>query len=320
MNFIVKDQNIGQRLDIFLTKNLNQLSRSQIKKMVEGGLVLVDQKPAKPHQFLKAGQKIIIIPAEEKIKQIQRATPNFYYRPKVIFENNDFLVLEKPAGMLVHPTEKNEPDTLVDWLLKKYPQVKNVGEEQNRDGIIHRLDKEVSGIMIVAKTNKAYYYLKEQFKKRLVKKEYITLVYGKIHDQTGEIDLPIGRNKEGIFVAHPRQGKEKLHYQDKVAKTQYQVLKYLKDYTLLRIRILTGRTHQIRVHLSAIGHPILGDQIYKPKKKFFHFLRKKIKVVDPGRIFLHSVKIGFYDLNKQWVEFSSPLPKSLEDFLDETKK
>ena len=240
--------------------------------------------------------------------------------PKIIFDSPDFIILDKPAGLLVHATEKNETDTLVSWLIKEYPEIDKVGEQKYRAGIIHRLDRDVSGIMVVAKTNLAFEHLKEQFKKRKVKKEYLALVYGHIDKVEGEIDLPIGRNKEGQFVAHPKRGNEKFQGQDKFAKTQYKVLEYLKDYTLISAFILTGRTHQIRAHFYAIGHPVLGDVIYKPKKKFFHFLRRKIKVVDPGRIFLHSTKIGFYDLNNQWVEFVSPLPAQLQNYLDANKK
>jgi 23S rRNA pseudouridine1911/1915/1917 synthase len=318
MRFIIKKAEVGKRLDKFLTEKLSNKTRSQIKKLIKNNLILVNDQPAKVHHFLKASDKIEIFkPAEEKVET--KETPQIKLKPKIIFANKSFLVLEKPAGLLVHPTEKGETDTLVNWLITKYPKIKNVGEEKYREGIIHRLDKDVSGVMVAAKTKQAYFHLKDQFKKRLVKKEYTALVYGRLSQPEGEIDLPIGRNKEGQFVAHPRQGKFKFQEKDKVAKTKYKVLEYLKDYTRLKVQILTGRTHQIRAHLSAIGHPILGDQIYKPKKKFFHFLQRKIKVVDPGRIFLHSTKIGFNDLQNEWQEFKSPLPKKLTDFINEIK-
>jgi len=320
MKFVVKDSETETRLDKFLTEKLKSETRSQIKKLIKNESVLVNDKPAKVHHFLKKGDVITILKKTETIKKAgpEKSIPTL--EPKIIFENKNFVVLAKPIGLLIHPTDRGETNTLVSWLLEKYPQIKNVGEEKYREGIIHRLDKDVSGIMIATKTNKAYTHLKDQFKKRLVKKEYTALVYGQIPNETGEVDLPIGRNKEGQFVAHPRQGKIKFQDQDKIAKTKYKVVEYIKDYTLLRVQILTGRTHQIRAHLSAIGHPILGDQIYKPKKKFFHFLRRKIKVINPGRIFLHSTKIGFNDLNNQWQEFESPLPKKLTDFLDDQKK
>ena len=288
--------------------------------MIKAGLVLIDSKPVKVHQFLKAGQNLIILSdIETKAETTITQKPDLKLEPKVIFENENFLVLEKPAGLLVHPTEALEPDTLVAWINQKYPDIETVGEYRYRGGIIHRLDKDVSGVMVVAKNDQAFYHLKNQFKEREVKKEYIAMVYGRFSHDEGEIDLPIGRNKNGQFVAHPRQHKVKFLAQDKIATTKYQVIDQIRDYSLLRVQILTGRTHQIRVHLSAIGHPILGDQIYKPKKKFFHFTRRKIKVIDPGRIFLHSTKIGFKDLNNQWREFESPLPKVLTEFLNESR-
>ncbi|MFA6410107.1 MAG: RluA family pseudouridine synthase [Candidatus Buchananbacteria bacterium] len=322
MNFIVSESEVNSRLDKFLAEKLKTQSRSQIKKMIEAGFVLVNDRPTTVHRFLKVADKISLIEKKEEPKKITNTKKALAPKiePSVIFENSDFMVLDKPAGLLVHPTERNETDTLVDWLLKKIPGIEKVGEQKYRAGIIHRLDKDVSGIMIVAKNNQAFEHLKDQFKKRKVQKQYIALVYGPVEQSEGEIDLPIGRNKEGQFVAHPKKGTDKLQDQDKLAKTQYKVLEYLKDYTLLEVKILTGRTHQIRAHLFAINHPILGDSIYKPKNKFLHFLRKKIKVVDPGRIFLHSQKIGFSDLLGQWLEFNSPLPKILQSYLDELKK
>ncbi|MFA6255130.1 MAG: RluA family pseudouridine synthase [Patescibacteria group bacterium] len=317
---ITKD-NQDQRLDRFLNEKLSDQTRSQIKKMIKNGLILVNDQPTKVHHFLKAGDRIEIRNQKSEINKPQEnlQPTSYFLQPKIIFEDPYFLVLEKPAGLLVHATEKGEINTLVDWLIKKYPAIKEVGEEKYRQGIIHRLDRDVSGIMVVAKTKRAYSHLKEQFKNRLVKKEYLALAYGHLTQEEGEIDLPIGRNKEGQFVAHPRRGKDKFQNQDRVAKTKYKVLEYIKDYTLLSIQILTGRTHQIRAHLYAIGHPILGDLIYKPKKQFFHFLRRKIKVVDPGRIFLHSTKIGFNNLKNEWVEFNSPLPQQLTNYLNEQK-
>lgn len=320
MNFTIKESDINQRLDKFLAENLPGQTRSQIKKIIKNELVLVNNKPAKVHHFLKSGEEIVILPdieAKAETTITQKSAVNLV--PKIIFENNNSLILEKPVGMLVHPTDAGETNTLVDWLAKKYPELETVGEDKYRGGIIHRLDKDVSGVMVVAKNDQAFYHLKNQFKERLVKKIYLALVYGTVDQEGGEINLPIGRNKDGQFVAHPRQGDEKLLAKDRIAKTKYKVVEYIKDYTLVEVQILTGRTHQIRVHLSAIGHPVLGDQIYKPKKKFLQILRRKIKVVDPGRIFLHSHKLGFNNLKNEWVEFTSPLPRKLTDFLNDSR-
>ena len=324
MKFVAKQKDNQQRLDKFIKAKLKNQSRSQIQKMIQAGWVLLNDQAVSVHHFLNPGD-VITFPAPKKTKPItptraKKITLPPNLQPKIIFENEDFLVLDKPAGLLVHPTEKNEAETLVGWLLKKYPDIESVGENYYRAGIIHRLDRDVSGVMVAAKNQKAFAQLKEQFKQRQVKKEYLALVYGHLTQAAGEIDLPIGRNPDGQFVAHPRRGKEKFQASDKIAKTKYRVLEYIKDYSLLRVEILTGRTHQIRVHLSAIGHPIIGDQIYKPKQKIFHFLRRRIKVVDAPRIMLHSQKIGFYDLKNEWREFSSPLPPALKNYLNEIKK
>lgn len=310
-----------QRLDKFLTAKLKDKTRSQIKKMINEGLVEVDGQVSKVHRFLKPGEKIVIKQKKAEAKKAEtKPKKEKLVEPEVIFETKDYVVLDKPIGLLAHPTEKGETNTLANWLIKKYPKMEKIGQEQHRAGIIHRLDRDVSGVMLAVKTNKAFEHLKALFKKREVNKEYTAIVYGQVSNEIGEIELPIGRNKDGQFVAHPKKGTEKFNEKDKLAKTKYSVLEYLKGYTLLKVNILTGRTHQIRAHLSAIGHPIIGDKIYKPKKKFFNFLRSKIKVVDPGRIFLHSTKIGFKDLNGTWQEYESPLPTELNKFIDAKKQ
>jgi len=313
----------GKRLDIFLTEHLGDRTRSQIKKLVQQGDVTINGSAAKVHQFLRTGDVIKVHPSSAmeatapiEINEPAALAPD----PTIIFENDNFLVLEKPAGLLVHATERGETNTLVHWLIARYPAVADVGEHTYRAGIIHRLDRDVSGIMVIAKNQPAFLSLKEQFRSRLVKKEYVALVYGHMLKQSGTIELPIGRNREGQFVAHPLKGFSMFHHHDRVAKTDFRVLEYVQDYTLLSVQIHTGRTHQIRAHLSAVGHPILGDQLYKPRKKHFNFLRQKIKVVDPGRIFLHSVTIGFNDQNGEWQEFHSPLPQILSQFLDDKKQ
>lgn len=320
MKLTVEVKDDKARLDKFLTARLKHKTRSQIKKMITHGLVEVEGKAAKVHQFLKPGQKIIIHQGTQTQPSPSMSdAPAKLPEPVVIFETKDYVILDKPAGLLVHPTEKKEANTLADWVLKKYPQMRSVGQHDYRAGIIHRLDKDVSGAMVAVKNAKTFTHLKAQFKKREVYKEYTAMVYGRMEEMSGEIDLPIGRNKAGQFVAHPLNRNQKLIEGDKLAKTLYTVLEYLKDYSLLKVNILTGRTHQIRVHLSAIGHPILGDQIYKPKKTIFTLLRTRIKVVDPGRIFLHSTKLGFKDLDNKWQEFESPLPPILIDFINAKK-
>jgi len=313
----VKRNEAGMRLDVFLSSKSDD-TRSQIKKRIERGEILVNKKPAKVHEFLKEGDEIR--PAAKKKGVLATAAPapkkrkSPSLKPKIIFEDENFIVLDKPSGMLVHPTSANETNTLMDWLIAKYPKIKKVGEEKYRCGIIHRTDRDVSGILLAAKTQKAYLHMKNEFKKRRVKKEYLALVYGNAPDE-GKIDLPIGRSKDGRFVSHPRVKKTFLTKKDKSAITLYQKEKTYEKFSLLRVRILTGRTHQIRAHLSAIGHPIVGDDDYGPRKTIFKERTRKIKVIDVPRIFLHAEKIGFANPDETWSEFSSPMPSAMKKYL-----
>ncbi len=239
--------------------------------------------------------------------------------PHILYEDADVIVLEKPTGLLVHETTRKEPHTLVAWLVKKYPKIENVGEERYRAGIVHRLDKDVSGIMAVAKTQEMYEHLKKQFKKRSVTKEYIALVYGAPRHESGKINLPIGRNPKGKFVAHPKTQKKKLLPKDRNATTLYRVRERIKNFSVFEIQILTGRTHQIRAHLSHLGHPIVGDKEYGPKKSFHKMFSKKIKVISAPRIMLHSHILEFRGLDGKIKKFQSPLPKEFKKFLEQLK-
>lgn len=306
----------GLRLDKFLTEKLSEYSRSHIQKLIKNEEITVNQKIVPAHYFLKEGDEILVtynvkLETQEKKEDIMNQNPP----PRIIFDNANFIIVEKPSGLLVHQTAKLETHTLVGWLLWKYPELQNVGEQNYRAGIIHRLDKDVSGIMVIAKTQEMYHHLKEQFKKRTIKKEYTAVVYGHMPEYQGKIEIPIGRSPEGKFVAHPRREQKKLQDTDKHAITLYRVLERKKNYDILSVNILTGRTHQIRAHMQYLGHPIIGDTEYSTKKPFLKFFSKKIKVVPVPRIMLHSSKIGFYNLNNEWVEFTSSLPTEFKNFL-----
>ncbi len=323
MKFTVTAEETGKRLDHILTEKLAPLTRSQVKRLVQSGVVTINGKPATVHQFLKMNdeveaQQITVPPRVKPVAEAQKIEPT--PDPVVLFEDEDYIVLDKPVGLLVHPTAKNEPNTLMDWLRSHYPPIKEVGDNTYRGGIIHRLDKDVSGVMVVAKNTASFEDLKHQFKHRTVQKEYRAIVYGAMTQHEGEINLPIGRNADGQFVAHPLNDGEAFHENDKVAKTRYFVLEYLQDLSLLRVDILTGRTHQIRAHLHAIGHPIVGDQIYKPRKTVFTLLRRRIKVIEPGRICLHATTIGFTNRAGLWVEHSSPIPTVFTTLINARKK
>jgi len=220
-------------------------------------------------------------------------------QPLIIYEDQCFLVLDKPPGLLVHPTKYQKSNTLVDWLVQKYPEIKSIGSEQ-RPGIVHRLDKEVSGLMVIARTEQYFAHLIDQFKRKKVRKDYTALVWGHPPQDKGIIDLPWGRTTEGKIVAVKyRKGIK----QEKEARTEYETIESFGQYTLLKVSPLTGRTHQIRVHLKAINCPIVGDAKYGKKQ-------------GPDRIFLHASYLSFYDLTGRKREFTSQLPDKLKQFLD----
>jgi len=224
----------------------------------------------------------------------------------IIYEDQDILIINKPARLLVHPTTKGEKNTLVDWLIKKYPQIKNVGENKQRPGIIHRLDKDTSGLLIIAKNQKTYLFFKDQFKNHKIEKKYIALVFGKLKEKKGIITKSISRSrKKGRIQTTAPIGKRKE------AITRYKVLKEYLDYSLLEIRPKTGRTHQIRVHLTSIGHPIAGDKQYK--------FKRQLSPKDLNRQFLHANYLKFSMPNKEIKEFSLFLPEELIKVLKKIK-
>jgi 23S rRNA pseudouridine1911/1915/1917 synthase len=313
----IKDKDAGQRLDKVLVERLSELSRSQIQKLIEQEAVTVNGKITSIHHFLKTGDRVVVATATKKPAVVTPAKKpsKKSLTPTIIADTDEYVVIDKPIGLLVHPTSKNETDTLVAWLLKHYPKIKKVGDDPTRPGIVHRLDRDVSGAMVIAKTPKAFTNLKNQFQERAVKKIYVALVYGNV-PEPGEITIPIGRSTEGKFVAHPTSKGERLLATDRFAKTEYTPIEWKKQYTLLQVEILTGRTHQIRAHLAAINHPIVGDTMYTPRSPMLHVRQRKVKVLHPGRIFLHATTLAFTDLAGVRQTFTTPTPEELEAFLE----
>ncbi len=222
--------------------------------------------------------------------------------PKIIYEDENILVVDKPAGLETAAEVKTNEPTLVDWLVSKYPSIVKVGPDPARPGVVHRLDKNASGLLLVAKTEVAFELLSKQFKERTVKKEYTVLVHGEVSQDEGIIEFPIARANSGRFAALPL-GSEN----GRLAITEYEVIKRFKNFTLLSARIKTGRTHQIRVHFFALGYPVVGDKLYRSKKTKEPLL---------PRLFLHASKIGFSDIGGAWQEFQSDLPEELKTFLN----
>ena len=225
--------------------------------------------------------------------------------PNIIAQTQEYLVIEKPSGLLTHPTEKNEPHTLTDWLVEQYPEIQSVGDP-NRPGIVHRLDKLVSGVMVVARTEQMYAHLKDAFHNREVHKTYLALVHGAIEADEGVIDFSIARAKHGRgMAARPKN----QHGRD--ALTEYLVLDRFVNHTYVQVEPKTGRTHQIRVHLFALNTPIVKDPLYWQKR----YKNEKIAQRTP-RIFLHATRLSFTDLEGAVVDFESPLPQELQDVLN----
>jgi 23S rRNA pseudouridine1911/1915/1917 synthase len=286
----------GIRLDKYVSERFSELSRNQIQKLISDGYVKVNGRNAKPGLKLDTGDVIDIdLPPASLNSVIPEDIPI-----NILYEDNDLLVVDKPAGMTVHPAAGHHENTLVNALLYHTSSLADTGDRQ-RPGIVHRLDKDTSGVMLVAKNRSAYLNLTSQFKNRAVIKKYFVLVKGHLTPQEGVIEASIGRNRinrERMAVVSEGRGKE--------ARTEYNVVDYISDYTLLEVHPETGRTHQIRVHLAAIGYPVAGDKIYGVKTSFL------------TRQFVHSSCIGFcLPSTDEYVEFTSPLPPDLKKALKE---
>lgn len=285
---ITADQ-ADMRLDHFLTHETEK-TRSSLQNAIKKGLVLVNDEKPTVHRFLKAGDTVIYTPevkptAVEKAKQKADSgeSPLPALKEILIDTQPDYYVINKPAGLMVHPDNKGEGDSLVDVILAAEPSIAKVGEEPQRPGIVHRLDRDVSGLMLVARTQKGYDALKEAFAQRHVKKTYITLVHGALPHDEDDVKFRIARStSKARMAALPQNDPE-----GKAAWTHYRVLKRFRVATLAEIDILSGRTHQIRAHMHALGCPVIGDMLYTIKKT-------EHKTVAP-RLLLQSIGLSFPD-------------------------
>jgi 23S rRNA pseudouridine1911/1915/1917 synthase len=221
---------------------------------------------------------------------------------KIIEKTKDYLIVEKPAGMLVQ--RARDEDGLIEEVLKDFPEIEGVGDNE-RPGLVHRLDREVSGLLVIARTEEFFEHIKNQFQNREVKKIYLALVYGELSKDDDLLDFVLARSKNGRIAARPKgsEGREAL--------TKIKVLERYKNFTFLEVQILTGRTHQIRAHLFAYNHPVCGDKLYVKKNPKSHYRCE--------RMFLHSHILGFKNLKGEWVEYESKLPKELKECLGELK-
>jgi 23S rRNA pseudouridine1911/1915/1917 synthase len=282
----------GIRLDSYATSRCPQLSRSHVQRLIDDGLVTVNGRASKSGYKLREGDRIVVdVPSPQPIAPQPEDIPL-----SIVYEDDDLLVIDKPAGLTVHPAPGHSEHTLVNAILAHCPLLSINGSI--RPGIVHRLDKDTSGLMMIAKNDAAQRDLSNQIKSRSVLKQYMVLVHGHLSPEKGVIDAPIGRDPNARKrMAVVDSGRE--------ARTRYSVLKYLNGYTLLEVTLETGRTHQIRVHMSATGFPVVGDAVYGKKSDV------------AARQFVHASRLGFnLPSDGKRVEFTAPLPVDLEEAVE----
>ena len=290
----------SDRLDRYLSQNLSDLSRSRIQQLIEQGHVQVnDQICTSKKVNLKIGDRISLeIPAIEPLKLIAADIPL-----DILYEDEELIILNKPAGLVVHPAPGHPDGTLVNAILAHCPNLPGIGGIQ-RPGIVHRLDKDTTGAIVIAKTDLAYQHLQAQLQTKTARREYLGLVYGVPKTETGSIDLPIGRNPQD----RKKMGIVSLEDGGRAAITHWQVQERLANYTLIHFQLETGRTHQIRVHSSKIGHPIVGDPLYSSAHS--------IGVNLPGQA-LHAWKLQLqHPVSGKLLEVTAPLPRSFTTLLE----
>ncbi len=295
IEFICQENN-SIRIDKFLAEEIKDLTRSHIQKLVDEGFVLLNGKVPKGNAKVKLGDKIEVeIPDAEEIDVVPEDIPL-----DIVYEDDCMLVVNKPQGMVVHPAAGNYTGTMVNALLYYCGDSLSGINGEKRPGILHTIDKDTSGLLLVAKNDIAHIKLSEQIKEHSLTREYFALVHGNIKEDNGTIDAPIGR--------HP-EDRKKMTITDKNSReavTHYFVMERFGKYTLVRCRLETGRTHQIRVHMSKNGHPIVGDKTYGVKKEEFSL---------KGQL-LHAHKVGFiHPITEEYMEFSREVPEYYEEVL-----
>lgn len=290
-----------ERLDKVLSEILD-VSRSKIQRAIKQGDVLVNGEQIATKELVNREDKVEANMSAFEIKKSEYPAPKL----DILYEDDDVIVVNKPSGLIVHETETSDEPTLVDGLIAHDPAIAEVGDKRERAGLVHRLDKAASGVIIAAKNQTAFDFLKKQFKNRLVKKTYTVLVHGKMGDRAGTITLPISRAKStGRMAAKPEsQG-------GKPAVTHYDVVEQFPHHALLDVVIETGRTHQIRAHFFALGHPVAGDTLYKQKSQ---------KLLDIGRLFLHARELTVTLPSGEEKTFTAPLPDELVNVLNSIPK
>jgi 23S rRNA pseudouridine1911/1915/1917 synthase len=296
----IQPDEAGQRLDRYLASQLEGISRTGVQHLISDGLVLVNGLTSKSGYALREGDEVRVL---KLLPENQSGNLQPHRLPlDIVYEDRDLLVVNKAAGVVVHPAPGHHDDTLVNALLAYYPDLQEVGADL-RPGIVHRLDKDTSGLMIIAKNARTQAALIEQMKHHQIVKRYLALVEGNVALEQGSIDAPIGRD-----VRH-RQQMAITAVGSREARTHFKVLERFSRHTLLLLQLETGRTHQIRVHLKAIGHPIVGDPVYGSGST--------IRGVTLRRQFLHSYQLTFtHPTTGAVLELESTLPEDLQNVLN----
>ncbi len=297
----INNENVGKRLDAFLSIKIVNVSRSSITKNISKGLVLVNSKTVSKSYKLSLGD-IVEFNIEEPV-ELDVSPQDIPL--DIVYEDDDLLVVNKPKGMVVHPAAGNYTDTLVNALMFHCKDSLSGINGVLRPGIVHRIDKNTSGLLIVAKNDLSHNHLAQQIKEHSFTRVYLAVVYGNIKDDFGTIDKPIGR--------HPKDRKKMCvtEKNSRSAVTHYKIIERFNGFTLIECKLETGRTHQIRVHMASIGHPVAGDDVYGPKKV----------ITELNGQCLHAKSIGFvHPVTGKYIEFSSEVPEVFSRFLHKLHK
>ena len=300
LTFAAEEDDIGKRIDVFAAENYDELSRSGIKKIIDAGGMLVNGKAVKAnYKIRKADVATMILPESEPLEIIAQDIPL-----DILYEDDDVIVINKPQGMVVHPAPGHYTDTLVNALLYHCGESLSGINGVLRPGIVHRIDMDTSGVIMAAKNNNAHRSLALQLAEHSITRKYNAIVYNNIKEDEGTVDRPIGRNPQD------RKKMAVVQAGGRRAVTHYRVLDRLGKFTYIEAQLETGRTHQIRVHMTYIGHPLLGDGVYGPKKQAFNV---------EGQM-LHAGVLGFvHPSSGEYMEFSYPLPRYFEDILNKLR-
>jgi 23S rRNA pseudouridine1911/1915/1917 synthase len=303
--FTASADDAGARLDAFLAARVEGVSRSALKRAIDDGDVLVEGRAAKPSLKLKGGERVELeLPAPPPSEIAPEEIPL-----DVLYEDEEVVVVNKPAGLVVHPAAGVHTGTLANALAFHFKQLSERAGSL-RPGIVHRLDRDTSGVIVVAKTGRAHENLSDQFRARTVFKSYVALVHGVTREEKGKVEEPLARDpRNRTRMAVVRGGRAAL--------SLWRVRRHYERFTLLDVQIKTGRTHQIRVHLAWIKHPVVGDDTYGGgRDKTIADPRLRARVAALGRQFLHAERLGFHHpATGEWLSFTAPLPSELSDFL-----